>query len=75
MTNREELEKEMNELVYDAGDGHPFARQMMDRVAEIHKILYPESIAKMYDEDPIIQEAFESGQVVEMSFDELFGVK
>ena len=43
--NRESLEKEMNELVYNAGDGHPFARQMMDRVAEIHKTLYPESVS------------------------------
>ena len=66
--NRESLEKEMNELVYNAGDGHPFARQMMDRVAEIHKILYPKSIAKMYEE-PV-----EDEPVINITFDELFGV-
>ena len=66
--NRESLEKEMNELVYNAGDGHPFARQMMDRVAEIHKILYPKSIAKMYEE-PV-----EDQPVIDITFDELFGV-
>ena len=65
---RESLEKEMNELVYNAGDGHPFARQMMDRVAEIHKILYPKSIAKMYEE-PV-----EDQPVIDITFDELFGV-
>jgi len=69
MLNREELEQEMNALVYDAGDGHPFARQMMDRVAEIHKILYPESIAKMYEESDV-----EVEPVIDISFDELFGV-
>ena len=66
--NRESLEKEMNELVYNAGDVHPFARQMMDRVAEIHKILYPKSIAKMYEE-PV-----EDEPVIDITFDELFGV-
>lgn len=66
--NRESLEKEMNELVYNAGDGHPFGRQMMDRVAEIHKILYPKSIAKMYEE-PV-----EDEPVIDITFDELFGV-
>ena len=66
--NRESLEKEMNELVYNAGDGHPFARQMMDRVAEIHKTLYPKSIAKMYEE-PV-----EDEPAIDITFDELFGV-
>ena len=66
--NREALEKEMNELVYDAGDGHPFARQMMDRVVEIHKILYPESIAKVYEESDV-----EVEPVIDITFDELFG--
>lgn len=68
MIDREALEKEMNELVYDAGDDHPFARQMMDRVAEIHKILYPKSIAKMYEEPVEVE------PVIDISFDELFGV-
>lgn len=69
MLNREELEQEMNALVYNAGDGHPFARQMMDRVAEIHKILYPKSVAKMYEESDV-----EVEPVIDISFDELFGV-
>lgn len=69
MLNRKELEQEMNALVYNAGDGHPFARQMMDRVAEIHKILYPKSVAKMYEESDV-----EVEPVIDISFDELFGV-
>ena len=61
-----DLIKELEDLKYNAGGGHPFARQMMDRVAEIEKILYPKS-------DPIVEEAIESGQVIDISFEELFG--
>jgi hypothetical protein len=61
------LEVELESLQKDVGTDHPFARQIGDRIAEIKNLLSPKPV-------PQIEEQMQLELVVDMTFDELFGV-